>query len=179
MQTERYATQGWRRALVRLHLSYVIAALAVVCASCHHVDDKRLPVMPVNITFNTVFDWNSYGGVNAVLDTRRFIREQRVPAVYPYTANTYTGFGGVLLVCDLQNRPLAYDLACPVECRSDVRVDVDTDINMAVCPKCHSVYDIFSLYGQAISGEAADRGYGLTRYSVAENYNGMYRVIRN
>lgn len=135
--------------------------------------------MPVNITFTTVFDWNNYGGVKAVLDTERFIRDQRIPSVYPYSANTYTGFGGVLLVCDLQSNVTAYDLACPVECRSDVRVTVDHDINMAVCPKCGSVYDIFALYGQAISGEAADRGYGLTRYTVVDNYSGFYRVIRN
>ena len=29
---------------------------------------------------------------------------------------TYTGFGGILLVTDMSGSPLAYDLACPVEC---------------------------------------------------------------
>ena len=161
----------------------LLAAVALGCAAlhtaCHSVDDKRLPQMPVNIAFSTVFDWNNYGGVTAVLDTQRFIRDQRIPSIFPYTANTYTGFGGVLLVCDLQSNVLAYDLSCPVECRSDVRIEVDTEINKAVCPRCGSVYDIYSLYGQAVSGEAADRGYGLTRYKVYDNYGGYYRVIRN
>ena len=160
-------------------LGVVVLSSAVLHTACHSVDDKRLPEMPVNIAFSTVFDWNNYGGVTAVLDTRRFIREQRIPSIYPYTANTYTGFGGVLLVCDLQSNVVAYDLSCPVECRSDVRIEVDGEINKAVCPHCGSVYDIYSLYGQAVSGEAAERGYGLTRYKVYDNYGGYYRVIRN
>ena len=48
----------------------IVAAAAVY--SCHSLDDDRIPVQPVNISFATVADWNIYG-VNGALEWRRFI----------------------------------------------------------------------------------------------------------
>ena len=142
----------------------IVAAAAVY--SCHSLDDDRIPVQPVNISFATVADWNIYG-VNGALEWRRFIRSDRIPPNYPYTAMTYTGFGGVLLLCDVLGNPQAYDLACPVECRQDVRVFINTeDEHLAECPECGSKYNVFSLMGHPVSGIAATRGYALRRYCV-------------
>ena len=84
---------------------------AMTAASCKHLDDDRVPVMPVNIVFATPADWDVYG-VSGALSYKNFIRERRVPASFPYTALTYTGYGGVLLLCDVQGAPQAYDLSC-------------------------------------------------------------------
>lgn len=137
---------------------------SVTAASgCSHIEDNRLPPAPVRIEFRSVGDWNAFG-VGGALESRRFIRPD-VPSGFPWTALTYTGFGGVLLVCDVNGRPMAYDLACPYECKADVRVFVSEDM-VAECPVCHSTYDVFSNLGTPLSGPAAERGYGMTRYFV-------------
>lgn len=163
-----------------MRLPRLVTALALACsaalAGCEHIDDNRIPPSPVYVQFTTIGDWQIYGVSGAGL-FRYFIKPERQPAGYPYTAVTATGFGGVLLVGDIHGEPVAYDLACPVECRSDVRVRVIEDNLTAECPICHSVYDIASAYGYPLSGPAARDGYGLQRYYVHPGSNGIYRVI--
>ena len=153
-----------------------IAALLLSNAtlfSCSHIDNDRLPPAAVRIDFAGVGDWNRYG-VGGALEWRRFIKPSE-PQGFPWTALTYTGFGGVLLVCDVNNQPMAYDLACPYECKNDIRINVvDT---YGECPQCHSTYDIFMNLGSPMSGPAAERGYGLTRYSVHPGAGGSYMSI--
>lgn len=157
------------------------AAAAIITAaalcSCHHVDNKRLPLTRVNIVFLSQADWVTYG-VSGAGQHKRFIREERVPAGFPYLVTTYTGFGGVLLCTDYYGNPVAYDLACPVECRSDIRVAVNED-NLAECPRCHSTYDIFAMSGNSVGGPAARDGYGLQIYYVGPGHSGEYRVVSN
>lgn len=157
-------------------LTIVVAACALALGACQHIDDNRLPPSPVFVQFATVGDWQIYGVAGAGL-YRCFIKQERQPAGYPYTAATATGFGGVLLVGDIHGEPVAYDLACPVECRSDVRVEVNADDLTAECPRCHSVYDIVSACGYPLAGPAAKDGYGLQRYYVRPGSNGLYRII--
>lgn len=157
---------------------FATLTVAIMLTACDSVDSNRIPAMPVNIVFQTVGSWDYYG-VSGALDTRRFIRtsKEQVPANFPYTVSTYTGFGGVLLCGDLYGNPVAYDLACPVECRADVRIQVDHDLNVAYCPTCGSTYAIFDNYGAPLSGLAAERGYGLQRYHVRGGTGSVYRVI--
>lgn len=153
-------------------------AISVLCAlsSCHHLDDDRIPPAAVRIAFNTQGEWNTYG-VGGAGQFRYFIKSEQIPAGFPYTALSYTGFGGVLLICDVHGNPVAYDMSCPVECRQDVRIAVDETRTVAECPKCHSTYDVVTNYGHPLSGEAAEKGYGLQRYYVAPGPAGEYFVI--
>lgn len=148
-------------------------------AACDSIDDTRLPYAPVNITFANAGMWNTYG-IGGALDTRAFILTptSREPANFPYTASSATGFGGVLLVGDYYGNPVAYDMACPVECRSDVRVYVDTESQTAECPKCHSTYAIYENFGHPLSGPAAENGYGLQRYKVMQGAGNYYAITR-
>ncbi len=76
------------KSLITAARTIVLAAIvALIAASCHTIDDDRIPVTPVNIVFNTVADWNIYG-VTGAMDYRLFIRDQRKPANFPYTAMT-------------------------------------------------------------------------------------------
>lgn len=161
--------------IIRLILMFVAVAMTT---GCHHLDDDRIPPYPVNITFHSVADWNFYG-VGGAMDYRYFILSDRVPSGFPYAASSATGFGGVLLVCDVNGTPLAYDMACPVECRNTVRVRIDDESLTAQCPVCHSTYDIFNLGGHPLSGIAAERGYGLRRYVVSPGLSSVYMVIHN
>ncbi len=152
------------------------AALALAAAACHHVDDDRIPPVPVRVAFNTIGDWHTYG-VSGVSSPRIFRVADRLPAGFPYTALSYTGFGGIIMVGDIHGRPVAYDLACPVEVKPTVRVQYVEDDMTAECPVCHSVYELVTNYGNPIAGPAAQRGYALQRYSVIPGLQGEYMLI--
>jgi len=161
--------------------AFLISAVTVASAalvSCETIDDDRIPPCAVYLSFFSQGDWDIYG-VSGAASHRRFILtdKERVPADYPYTALSQTGFGGVLLVSDFLGEPQAYDLACPVEVQYNVRIVVDNEKNLACCPKCHSEYDIYSNYGTPVSGPAADYGYALERYSVSRGINGEYMTV--
>lgn len=161
------------RNLVALTLT-VISAAGV---SCSHIDDDRIPSAPVNLVFRGQQMWDVYG-VHGATDYRRFIKNERLPDGFFYAAGDYTGFGGLLLVSDFFGNPVVYDLACPVECRSDVRVAVDATLNVAACPVCKSTYAIFENYGHPLSGMAAERGYGLRNYRIGRTTDGDYVITR-
>lgn len=152
-------------------------AVAVSLCSCHHLNDDRIPVFPVHVGFITVGDWN-VSGIGGALEYKRFIKEEQIPSNYHFTAISATGFGGILLVGDIMGNPAAYDLSCPVECKRDIRIFVNTTDMVGECPKCHSTYDIFSLGGHPLSGPAANDGFGLRRYNVGPS-SSEYMLISN
>lgn len=152
--------------MVRIIFLYIVTvAAALLSVGCDRLDDQRIPPAPVNVSFATIGDWNALG-VGGALDYRRFIKDELIPAEYHYSAISATGFGGILLVGDVNGDPVAYDLSCPVECKRDIRIFVNTKEMIGECPKCHSTYDIFTLGGHPLSGQAATDGYGLRRYNV-------------
>lgn len=163
--------------LSKVLCALVMAILALAGSSCDSVDNKRLPVVPVSLMFWTQADWDTYG-VTGAGQYRIFNKEKRIPTGFNYLAASYTGFGGVLLCSTFLGEPVAFDAACPVECRADVVVFINDNFE-AECPRCHSRYDVFSLMGGCISGEAAEKGYGLQIYNVTPGRNGEFMVIYN
>ncbi len=162
----------------------ILLAMTFALYSCDNVDTNRIPAYKVQINLNNAGLWNTYG-VGGYGQYRLFIRDLRLPSNYSYTETTYTGFGGVLLTMGMdpfgqgEVIPLAYDLACPVECTANVRVYVDENTLEAVCPTCGSHYNIMMSGGAPISGPAATESvkYGLQRYSCVAN-NGGYIITR-
>lgn len=154
----------------------LFSSLFIGGVSCQHIDDDRIPPAPVRVAFNSVGEWDVYGVAGAG-SYKYFIRSQQQPSGFPYTALTYTGFGGILLVSDIHGTPVAYDLACPVECRADVRIRVLADELKAECPVCHSIYDIVTNHGQPLSGPAQKKHYGLCKYFVGPGIQGEYMLI--
>lgn len=157
----------------------LLAVAALALSGCDTLDDTRVPGLPVHLVFESVADWHTWGPGGAT-DSRRFILQdgERVPSGYPFKALDCTGFGGVLIVEDVNGQVLVYDLACPVECSATTRIAVDSETLKAECPKCHSTYDVFSLYGHPLSGPAAERGYGLRRYHAGRGTS-PYMIITN
>lgn len=168
-----------------LFLSSIVLLLAV--SACNQVDDDRIPSLPVYINLSGPGMWNSYGVAGVGL-SREFINFEgvRSPSGFPYNANTYVGFGGVLLVGGMDpftsqpNVPLAYDLSCPVERSQTVRVCIDPDNLDAVCPQCGSHYDVVVAGGSPVSGPAltGKHKYALRRY-VCDQANGGGYIIHN
>lgn len=162
-------------------MSRVLYIIGVVLSlfmaqSCTKISDDQIPSYPVMLNLSTAGYWQTYGVSSPGL-YRTFIKSERIPSNYPYNANIYTGFGGVLLVGDIYTgEPVAYDLACPVERRADVRISVDESSYEAVCPKCGSHYDVMSGWGTPLSGKALTQKVGLSRYSVVKTGSG-YNVV--
>lgn len=164
-----------------------LVALLSAASSCNQVDDDRIPSLPVYIDLSGAGMWNSYG-VAGVGISRRFINWQGElsPSGFHYNANTYTGFGGILLIGGIDpftgdpNVPLAYDLSCPVERSQTVRVEIDPDNLEAVCPQCESRYDVVTAGGVPVGGQAltGKTKYGLRRYVCQPGQTGGY-IIHN
>lgn len=163
------------RPLQRVLAAAAVATVMAATVACHHVDNHRLPVSYVNLMFWSQSDWDLYG-VSGAGQWKYFNRDKRVPSGYFYQASSLTGFGGVLLCSSYIGEPVAYDAACPVECRADVTVFINEDLE-AECPVCHSLYGVFDLLGHPIGGPAAEKGYGLQVYHVGPGRNGEYMVI--
>lgn len=154
--------------------------MMLAVTSCDHIDNKAVPHGMVRLDLGTYAMWNTYG-VNSVGDYRLFNREKRIPSNFPYNVNTYTGFGGVLLVMGLNSAtstymPLAFDAACPVENNASVTLSVDPGNFQAFCPKCNSRYNVVTGAGGPISGEAVTRKKGLYNYVVRQSINGGYII---
>lgn len=154
-------------------------------SGCHDADDDALPNYPVGIDLGNAGLWNVYGVAGFGLYTEFILGSGiRVPEGFPYTETSRTGFGGVLLIGGMDpytgntNVPLAYDLACPVEKRADVRVGIDEATTVAVCPVCGSSYDVTMAGGAPLSGPAAKnkKKVALTRYQCLPTVNGGYLV---
>ncbi len=157
--------------------SALLALLALLLCCCDSVNNKEVPQTMVRIDLGTFALWDTYG-VTGAGDYRIFNRPKKQPSNFPYNVNTYTGYGGVLLMMGFEGGnygPVAYDAACPVENRPDVSVGVDASNFDAVCPLCKSRYNVFNGGGGPISGQAATRKppLGLRILSVrASDYGG-------
>ncbi len=164
-----------------------LMVLLSVVTSCNQIDDDRIPSLPVFIDLSGAGMWNSYG-VSGLGISRSFINSQGTvsPAGFPFNANTYLGFGGVLLIGGVDpftadpNVPLAYDLSCPVECSQTVRVGIDSNNLEAVCPVCGSRYNVLTSGGAPVAGPAltGKYKYGLRRYFCDPSQGGGY-IIHN
>ena len=136
----------------------IIGLLAVIMAgtACNKINNKEVPAYTVRIDLSGPGVWNVYG-VSGVGDYRIFNRSKGIPANFPYNVNTYTGYGGVLLMMALDAStggytPVAYDASCPVESSPNITVGVDSQSLDAVCLSCGSHYDVCLLY----TSDAAD-----------------------
>lgn len=153
-----------------------VSVLMLGVQSCTKINDNQIPSYPVNLNLSTAGYWQTYG-VTSPGTYRVFNKSERIPTNYPYNANIYTGFGGVLLVCDIYtSEPMAYDMSCPVERRADVRVSIDESSYEAVCAKCGSHFDVMTGWGTPVSGKALTEKVGMTRYSVVKTGSG-YNVV--
>lgn len=156
---------------------YILIALFVLMtnAACEHIDNKSIPNFAVRIDLGNYALWNTYG-VNGMGDFRIFNREKKLPANFPYNVNTFTGYGGVLLMMGMEV-PMAYDLSCPVEVSQDIILSISPDNFEAICPRCNSHFDPLMGDGGPVSGVAINNKVGMRKYRVLAS-NGGY-IITN
>lgn len=157
-------------------LSLVVALAAmVVGTSCDHIDNKAVPRFTVRIDLSNMALWNTYG-VSGMGTYRIFDREKGIPSNFPFTVNTYTGYGGVLLMMGM-DAPMAYDLSCPVEASQSVILSIDPDNFDAFCPRCESRFNPLTGAGGPVRGPAINNKVGMRQYRVIPS--GFGYVITN
>ena len=147
--------------------STIVAALMLLltaASGCDHIDNKTIPRFSVRIDLGSYALWNTYG-VSGMGQFRIFNREKDVPSNFPFNVNTYTGYGGVLL------------MACPVEISPEVTLSMDASNFEAVCPRCGSRFNPLTGDGGPVSGVAINNKVGMRQYHVYPS-NGGY-VIAN
>ena len=149
--------------------------LTMLLTSCEKVKYDRIPTAAVRIEFGSAAVWSIYG-VSAYPDHKEFIKENNIPKGFSYTANSYTGYGGVMLLCNPVNTILAYDLSCPVERSSTIRITYDDEEFVLRCDKCGSTFDIST--GSPLSGQALENKYFLQPYAVYLNAMGGCLITR-
>ena len=150
-------------------------AVLMTATACEHIDNKAVPSFKVRIDLGNYAMWNTYG-VNGMGDYRIFDRDKKLPANFPFNVNTFTGYGGVLLMMGMDG-PMAYDLSCPVEVSRDVILSINPENFEAVCSKCGSHYDPLMGAGGPVKGVAINNKVGMRQYRVLPS-NGGY-IITN
>jgi len=142
--------------------------MCIGVSSCSKTDDDRIPVTNVHLSISQAA-WIRYG-IHGAFEHVYFIKQRGIPTGYPYVAFDETGYAGILLVTggggesDLK----AYSPACPVERDNQVIIEITTDDEqhpIARCPRCQSTFDVFN-YGTPLTGEAAQRKFSLSPYSI-------------
>lgn len=148
------------------------ALLLTLACGCDHIDSKAVPNFTVRIDLGSNALWNVYG-VNGMGEYRIFNREKGIPKNFPYNVNTFTGYGGILLMMGMDG-PMAYDLSCPVELSQEITVSIDAENLDAVCPRCKSHYNVFSGDGGPLSGVAINNKVGMRQYRVTPGNGGYF-----
>ncbi len=118
--------------------------------------------------------------VSLILDLRNEDKELRnTPSYKTYTTQTVNhrllGYAGVLVIHAHEDNYYAFDLSCPYEAKTNVKVEVDENHIYAVCPQCGTKYDISAGVG---SPNGVGRSY-LRRYLVTITSGGDILNVTN
>lgn len=144
----------------------IISCFFFICFSCgDNLEDHPIPSLPVylEIDFQTPRD-----------------KGLKVPPSYSiYTSENkklreYIGFGGVLVVYTMNYGYKAFDLACPLEAKRSVLVEMD-DAYSAVCPSCGSKFEVILDSGSGMCTEGKAKY--LRPYTVTQSGNLL--IVRN
>ncbi|WP_302405682.1 hypothetical protein [Barnesiella intestinihominis] len=142
----------------------ILLLITIIATSCDGGDRDRIPAAAVRVEFANQAMWDQYG-VSGSFIHRRFILNQKIPAGFPYTLSSATGYGGLMLITNEHGVPYVYDLCCPVEINSNIRIEFDENNLCLRCPKCGSTYDITT--GGPMTGTAKEGRYFLQSYNIA------------
>lgn len=95
---------------------------------------------------NPIPDYRVYLNLNLTYEDKAL---KAIPSYKKYTTSDINaiqgervGYGGVLVVHNMLGEYKAFDLACPYEALSSVKVVVDSTMLYAVCPVCGTKYNI-------------------------------------
>jgi|GEM_PF-1059419 len=88
----------------------------------------------------------------------------------PITVTDRIGFGGILVYTGFDGEYYAFDMSCPYEAKSNIRI-YPNDLGQAVCEGCGTVFDIGYGIGNPSSGKAKEE---LKRYKTTLSGDILY-----
>lgn len=107
----------------------IFCMLALTIFSCTKQEKSNLPYARVNFTVDLRYeDSDLVGSTKSKVFTEARKAGERV------------GLSGILVTCGFDNTYYAYELCCPYEAKTHIRIE-PTEDGTAVCPECKTVYD--------------------------------------
>lgn len=140
---------------IKLQKTFILSAILLGCLSfiltdCSN-DDKFIPDRPVYI--------------------RRYLNAYKLvtPGSYLYidkrqVEKDMIGYGGILIVMAFDGQYYAFDLACPHEKSSSVKIGAPNEKLICKCPKCGEEFDVS--WGAGMPTKGISKGY-LKSYNVS------------
>ena len=135
----------------KYYLSIVLLAFSL--ASCKDNVQSSIPDFPVYLQLNLTAEFSTFKNSSG-----QFLVFEK-----PRTANERVGFGGIILCSGISlddsgnSQYFAFDMACPYEAKTSIKVHPDsTGLPYVICEKCGSVFDVGLGYGNPLSGPAKD-----------------------
>lgn len=145
----------------------VICLLICLFVACEERFTSTIPNASVNLTIDLIDEQ-----LILAPSYKEYIKPEDTS--FPLATDRF-GFGGILVVHGFGMNSInlyVYDLACPNEAQSNVRVKPQDHGLQAKCPECGAVYDIANGWGNPISGSE----YGLRRYNIGRISETRYRI---
>jgi len=109
----------------------VVIMTCLFIAGCDDTYISSIPDYPVYLELNLVTTYPIFR--NSINKSMTFLT--------PITAIERIGYGGVLVYTGFDGAYYAFDMSCPYEHKSTVRV-YPNELGQAICEKCGTVYDI-------------------------------------
>ena len=119
----------------------LLLTVTVFTACKDDIYRSSIPDVPVHLELNLVSQYPLFA--NSINEYILFTE--------PLYATDRIGFGGIIVYTTLEGKYAAFDLACPVEVKRDVRVEPDGS-GFLNCPSCGEQYDIMFGLGYPTKG---------------------------
>ncbi len=146
----------------KYYFTAVLFALLII--SCSDNIRSSIPDYPVYLDLNLTTTYPTFK--NNINESLIFTK--------PIFVTDRIGFGGILVYVGFDGQYYAFDMACPYEANSNIRVYPNGN-GQAVCQKCGSVFDIGYGVGNPSSGPAHEV---LKRYKATLSGDILY-ITRN
>ena len=115
----------------RIRNIVVVTMTCLFIAGCDDTYISSIPDYPVYLELNLVTTYPIFR--NSINKSMTFLT--------PVTAIERIGYGGILVYTGFDGAYYAFDMSCPYEHKSTVRV-YPNELGQAICEKCGTVYDI-------------------------------------
>jgi nitrite reductase/ring-hydroxylating ferredoxin subunit len=138
----------------------LFTGLSFIILGCDDTYISSIPNYPVSLQLNLTSTYPIFK--NSI---NQFLIFQK-----PVTATDRIGYGGILVYTGFDQEYYAFDMACPYEAKSTIRVKPN-DLGQAICDSCKTVYDISLGLGIPISGPSKEM---LRKYKTSVDGDYLY-----
>jgi len=142
----------------RLFKPYTVLLFLMALSGCRGYE-SNIPDRPVYLKRNIDTENISSPGSFLYISSVKFATDR-------------IGFGGILIIHTYENNFSAFDLACPVELRENIRIGKPDQSLISKCDSCGEKYYLIDGSGTPTKGISKER---LKRYKVTvDEYNNLF-----